>query len=217
MVAYCEAKLIRRNQIRYDFYGEMEQPSRETSMLAFDLFDRYGRLRFEFKAHPVIKGSGIWGKELDLGDILLIEEVKINKDYRRQGLGRRMMESIFTLVQAKTWLFLAFAWPTCLRSGDFNREWDALQDDASRNELEDREHDRAVMFFRSLGFRRVGSTKWFATSSESDHPSRKLASTDDFDLPKSPSTSLHSLLRPIPTYSQSSPVRCRPGVGSSTS
>ncbi|KAK5242731.1 hypothetical protein LTS06_011324, partial [Exophiala xenobiotica] len=36
-VAYCHAKLIRRNQMRDDFYGEMEPPSRETSMLAFDL------------------------------------------------------------------------------------------------------------------------------------------------------------------------------------
>jgi hypothetical protein len=76
-VAYCKAKLIRRNQMRDDFYGQMEPPSRETSMLAFDLFDRYGRLRSEFKTHPVIKGTGIWGQELDRGDMLLIEEVLV--------------------------------------------------------------------------------------------------------------------------------------------
>lgn len=84
-VAYCEAKLIRRGQMRDDFHGQMERPSTETSKLAFDLFDRYGRLRPEFKAHSVIKGSGVWGQELDHGDMLLIEEVFVDKDHRRQG------------------------------------------------------------------------------------------------------------------------------------
>ena len=42
-VAYCMAKLIRRDRICYEYYAEMKKPSQETSMLAFDLFDRYGR------------------------------------------------------------------------------------------------------------------------------------------------------------------------------
>jgi GNAT superfamily N-acetyltransferase len=130
-VAYCKAKLIRRNQMRYDFYGEMEPPSRETSMLAFDLFDRYGRLRSEFKTHPVIKGTGVWGQELDCGDMLLIEEVFVNQDYRRQRLGRRMIESLLTLARQKTWSFFAFVWPTFLNLHDLKLEWNSLQDDAA--------------------------------------------------------------------------------------
>ncbi|KIW66171.1 hypothetical protein PV04_08372 [Phialophora macrospora] len=196
-VAYCTAKLIRRGQMRDDFYGEMEQPSRETSLLAFDLFDRYGRLRPEFKTHPVIKGTGVWGPELDNGDMLLIEEVFVNEDYRRQGLGRRMIESLLVRAREKTWSFFAFAWPTFLRLDDFCREWYRLPDDAERQKLEEREHDRATMFYRSLGFRRVGSTIWFALAPENDHPSHQVASTEDFDPSKPPLTSLHSLLVPL--------------------
>ncbi|KAL6240818.1 hypothetical protein RBB50_012233 [Rhinocladiella similis] len=206
-VAYCNAKLIRRDQMRGDFDGEMEQPSRETSMLAFDLFDRYGRLRPEFKTHPVMKGTGVWGQELDHGDILLIEEIFVDKDYRRQGLGRRMMESLLARVRDKTWSFFAVAWPTFLRLNDLRKEWDSLPDDAERGKLEEREHDRATMFHRSLGFRRVGSTIWFAWTPNNDHLSHQLASIEDFDPPESPSTSLHPLLTPLQQIADPPPSR----------
>ncbi|OAP60746.1 hypothetical protein AYL99_05748 [Fonsecaea erecta] len=204
-VAYCDAKLIRRGQMRDDFYEQMERPSEETSMLAFDLFDRYGRLRSEFKTHPVIKGTGVWGQELDHGDILLIEEVFVNKDYRRQGLGRRMIEALLTRAREKTWSFFAFVWPTFLRSHDLREEWDSLPDGVERQKLEEREHDRATMFYRSLGFRRVGSTIWFALAPDNDHPSHQLTSMEDFNPPKPPSTTLHSLLTPLQQISDPPP------------
>jgi hypothetical protein len=43
-IGYCEYKLIRRGQISATFCDDMEEPSRDTSMLAFELFDRYGCL-----------------------------------------------------------------------------------------------------------------------------------------------------------------------------
>lgn len=196
-VAFCEAKLIRRDQMRDDFHDQMEQPSRETSLLAFDLFDRYGRLRPEFKTHSVIKGNGVWGQELDHGDILLIEQVFVDKDYRRQGLGRRMIESLLTLVQEKTWSFFVFVWPTILRLSDIQRELDSLPDDVERDKMEDREHDRATTFCRSLGFRRVGSSIWFALAPGNDHPSHQLTSIEDFNPPEAPLSSLHLLLTPF--------------------
>ncbi|KAL5379867.1 hypothetical protein DPSP01_008149 [Paraphaeosphaeria sporulosa] len=70
-VGYCDAKLIRRNRM-HSFYSDLEQPTQETSMPAFELFDRYGRLKLNHKEHTVQKGSGIWGDELDNGDLLLI-------------------------------------------------------------------------------------------------------------------------------------------------
>jgi len=192
-VAHCKAKLIRRGKIHDDFYAEMEQPSRETSMLAFDLFDRYGRLRPEFKTHPIIRGTGVWGQEIDRGDILLIEEIFVNQACRRQQLGRKMVEAILALVRPKTRSFVAFVRPNLLTLHDIELEWDSLQSEAAKDETEDRERDRAVMFYRSLGFRRVGSTIWFAMACDNEHPSRKLASTEDFDPSRPPLTALHSL------------------------
>lgn len=54
-------------------------------MLAFSRFDRFGRLRSEFKTHPIMKGIGIWGQELDHGDLLLIEEVFLVKITADEG------------------------------------------------------------------------------------------------------------------------------------
>jgi hypothetical protein len=64
----------------------MEELTEETYSLAFDLFDRYGRLKPEFKVYPVKKGSGIWNTELDDGDIFLIESLRIDRQYRHLGL-----------------------------------------------------------------------------------------------------------------------------------
>lgn len=55
-------------------------------MLAFGLFDRYGRLKKAFKDHVIQKGSGVWGDEFDSGDLLLIEEVCIQSPIVAKGL-----------------------------------------------------------------------------------------------------------------------------------
>jgi hypothetical protein len=59
-VGYCNTKLIRRSKMMSTFYDDMEEPYRETAELAYDLFDRYGRLRREFMTHEFKKGSGLW-------------------------------------------------------------------------------------------------------------------------------------------------------------
>jgi hypothetical protein len=54
-ICHVHGELIRRRRIGHVFYGKMEEPTETTFNLAFDLFDRYGRLR-EFKTHGVKKG-----------------------------------------------------------------------------------------------------------------------------------------------------------------
>ncbi|KAI9872072.1 MAG: hypothetical protein M1830_002100, partial [Pleopsidium flavum] len=72
-IAHACAKLIKRNHIRRTFHEDMEEPSQDTSQLGFDLFDCYGCLKHELIEHCVKKGSGVWGDEVDIGDILLVE------------------------------------------------------------------------------------------------------------------------------------------------
>jgi GNAT superfamily N-acetyltransferase len=110
-VAYCDAKLIRRRQIR-TFWSDMEEPTQETSSLAFDLFDRFGRLKTDFKTHPVKSGTGVWGDELDQGDLLLIETLRVQKDYRRCGLGRKLVNAVLERARAKSEQFFAVLLPS---------------------------------------------------------------------------------------------------------
>lgn len=94
----------------------MEQPTEETSALAFDLFDRYGRLKPEFKVHPVKKGSGIWNTELNEGDIFSIESLGINGQYRRLGQGTTLVRAMLEKVRDKTLGFVTVVRPGVLRS-----------------------------------------------------------------------------------------------------
>jgi ribosomal protein S18 acetylase RimI-like enzyme len=115
-VGYCDGKLIRREDIRAKFRFAMEEPTEETCSLAFDLFDRYGLLKPEFKVHPVKKGSDIWNTELDDGDIFLIESLSIDRQYRRLGQGSALVRAMLEKVRDKTLGFVSVVRPGVLRS-----------------------------------------------------------------------------------------------------
>ncbi|KAF4947806.1 hypothetical protein FGADI_10139 [Fusarium gaditjirri] len=172
-IATCDAKLIRRNQISSAFWIQMEEPSHETSCLAFDMFDRYGRLSREFYEHSFKKGSGVWGSELDHGDILLLETISVTRQHRRVGLGTKIWEAILDKIRPTTHRFVAFVSPGYLT---------AEVDEGVPSEW--KEHQAiAELFFRSLGFRRVGVSSWFAFVDNPNHPSRQLRASDDWDEP----------------------------------
>lgn len=86
---------------------------------------------------------------------------------------------VIDLDPAEEIVILRFAWPAFLNQGELGRDYDSLQDKAAKGPIFNCEHGRAVMVCRSLGFRRVGSTIWFAMASDRDHPSYKLAA--DYD------------------------------------
>ncbi|EHL00977.1 hypothetical protein M7I_3095 [Glarea lozoyensis 74030] len=58
--------------------------------IGFELFDRYGRLKKESKDHPIQKGTGVWGPELDIGSFFVIEQILIDKEWRRKALGTKI-------------------------------------------------------------------------------------------------------------------------------
>ena len=100
-IANCVAKVIHRAEIRASFEADMDLPSRDTSTLASELFDRYGRLKRELREHPVKKGSSVWGKELDTGDFLLIELLTVENDRQRQGIATKLANIVREYAQEK--------------------------------------------------------------------------------------------------------------------
>ncbi|PSR84017.1 hypothetical protein BD289DRAFT_482998 [Coniella lustricola] len=172
-LAVCSAKLIRRDHIKAGFWEEMEEPTQETSQLAFELFDRYGRLKPKFYEHEFKRGTGVWGSELDDGDILLIEVLCVAPEKRRTGLGTEIVQKILEKVRPKTRRFIALVSPGFLSS-----EVPEGDDDEKQHQIA-----ASLQFWRSLGFRRVGTSSWFAFVNDLDHPSHKLAICDDLDDP----------------------------------
>ncbi|KAI5462857.1 hypothetical protein BGZ63DRAFT_352168, partial [Mariannaea sp. PMI_226] len=174
-IACCSAKLIRRDYVRPDFLFEMNRPSAVTSALAFELFDRYGRFRGEFYNHRVRKGTGVWGKELDEGDILLFETIIVQSEYRRTGVGTLVIKLLMEAAQEKSRKLIAFARPGHLGPlvGSVKEKAQAVTESTINSQY----------FWQSLGFRRVGNSAWFAFSFRPDHPSKSLPAVDDHQSP----------------------------------
>jgi hypothetical protein len=146
-----------------------------------DALPRYGCLKDELiTGHR--KGSGIFGSdhEVDIGDVLLIEVVSVDKKYRRKGIVTNMIKTV--LKQAKESapsLRFAFVWPTVL-----NPEIPAELPEEEQMKLRDDAEAAAIALHRKSSFRRVGSSIWFAYAFDQDHASRKLAAEDDYDPPR---------------------------------
>ncbi|KAF9697622.1 hypothetical protein EKO04_004023 [Ascochyta lentis] len=198
MVAYCDAKLIRRSKIAFDFYAELEQPSQETSSLAFALFDRYGRLKPHFRDHPVMKGNGVFQDEFNNGDLLLFESIRVDKIHRRKGLASKLVRAIINKVRSKSRGFFAVVAPGWLSAEvdlhvpqPSGRQPDWTEDVRTAYEKAlqivcDQEADISASFFRNLGFRRVGSSSWFAFASDAAHASHTIPSGDDYEWSEAP-------------------------------
>ncbi|KAH7141264.1 hypothetical protein B0J13DRAFT_55719 [Dactylonectria estremocensis] len=109
-IAQCDAKLIRHDWMRYDFLTEIQEPeNEEASALGFDLFDRYGCLRREFYEHEEKQDTGVWGKELEQGDILLIGNITVDFLYRRNGAATEIVKAILDKTRRKSEHFFVFA------------------------------------------------------------------------------------------------------------
>ena len=176
-IGSLDAKFIGRSWIKNSFWDHMNEPSEGTCALALELFDRYGRLRKDFYKHDVRKGSGVWGPELDDEEIVLFESLQIDKDARRKKVGTRVVTEI---LQACGWRgCYAFVMPGYLRRECPPHGLNEEEEEAFRNNME----DIAIRFWRSLGFRRVGVSGWFAFTDDPDHPSKRLDASQDWDPP----------------------------------
>ena len=183
-VAHSTAYLIRRNWIADTFWDDMGDPEGETAELAFDLFNRFGSLKSQYKEHPVHRGSGVWGNELDRGDILLIGEITVSEAYKRRGIGSTLAHANLELASEKSHRFIAVVLPEDLGHQADTETYKASEDDqeASMRPIK----DAVLSFWRALGFRRIGSSRWLGYSPDERHPSRALAVDQDFNLPHFP-------------------------------
>ena len=185
-VAFCAARLIRRANIRGAFYEQMQKPFDEATLLAFDLFDRYGRLKDDYRQHPIRKGSGMWQNQLNDGDILLIEDVAVKEPYRRQGLGKKMINALLETTRNKTEAgkFVAILWPEYSKNAHFEDLLNALVGDSGsvhRPSVLDHHDSVAISWARSLGFRRIASSMWFGLLCEAGQPTPSSSVEKDYD------------------------------------
>jgi hypothetical protein len=203
VVATALARYIHREGIRSEFWEKMEVPSEETCDVAFHVFDRYGTVKAKYKDHPVQRGTGAWGNELDHGPIFLIENLHVTElNLRRKGLGQK----IVSLLLNKARLFclddkpdgkhadlfygsnkafeLAWTLHALVSPGVLTADIESQLVGKSAEErltIRTRIQSGAIDFWRSCGFRRIGGSRCFAFSFDPQHPSRAIAAASDFD------------------------------------
>jgi GNAT superfamily N-acetyltransferase len=183
-VGSCEAKFIRAARVRPNFHELMDEPSRDTSRLAIALFDDCGLLRSIYQ-HGARKGSGVWQDELDEGNILVVEYIRVDTEHRRKGVASKLMGDMINRCRKKCKGFFAFAEPSAL-----TEEIDRLHqstgdieiDSQHKADLDRQERTRSFVFFRSIGFRRVGTSSWMAFANDPQHPSHQLSAADDANV-----------------------------------
>lgn len=204
-------RYVNRESIREYFWRDMEQPSEEVSSIAFELFGRYGYLNEHLKTHCVQKGTGVWGSELDFGQLFLIEQVEItDREWRRNGLGGAMVKALIRKAQESQ---ISGQLQTLAETEFTEMELDSFRGDRQRKERRSKLHiismpgslsrdikedikgksrsekqtihqravDSSIAFHRTLGFRRIGASGCFGFSSDPNHKSHSLAISDDFD------------------------------------
>jgi len=173
-------RYIKRDLIRPTFWRDMEEPSEELAAVAFGVFDRYGRLKKEFKDHPIRQGTGAWGSELDLGAIFLAEDIFINKEWRRRGIGRRVAHHLLEKAR-KGGRMLKFS---LVVPGRLYR--DIESDLKGKTQLEQRviqfgAADVSSAFWRSLGFRRIGASACLGFAEDASHATHRILAKNDFE------------------------------------
>ncbi|PGG95941.1 hypothetical protein AJ79_09796 [Helicocarpus griseus UAMH5409] len=180
-IGTCKAFLVRRDRTGPDFYDKMDEISRDTGMLALDVFEPWGEFKEELKTDPLKSGTQVWGEELGTMDFLYIEYLLVDKAYRCHGLGQKLVEYIQCEARKKSQEFTTIVWPSTLLSnlkGDLKGK-----SESDCKDVFQLNRKYSIRYFRRLGFRRIGVTRWFGFSSDRNHPSRQLAAEEDYDPP----------------------------------
>lgn len=180
-VGSCHGMLISRDQIRGNFLTAMDEASQSTTELGSALFDRWGCLQSHFYEHPIKKGTGAWGPELDDGHLLLIDRLSIDKVYRRQGYGKKLVADLWKqALKAAPKCAFAVVWPTYLNDAAIeNENFTEEEADNVYSELSRASED----FWRAVGFRRIGSSIWFGLATDPKHKARALSAAEDYRRP----------------------------------
>ena len=162
-----------------------------------------GTVKAKYKDHPVQRGTGVWGNELDHGPVFLIEEVHITAlELRRKGLGREIVSLLLNKARQfshdekgdgknqdliygsneafeRGWTLHALVSPGIL-TADVKSQL-VCKSAKERWMIRARAQLDATYFWRACGFRRIGASHCFAFSFDPQHQSRVLGATSDFE------------------------------------
>ncbi|KAI5834408.1 hypothetical protein K523DRAFT_230666 [Schizophyllum commune Tattone D] len=160
-------KFPRAYPLRGRFFEVLDEESGELADFGMKVLDN------DMNAYPKIvddeyhKGTGVWGWEMNKGNVLYVPIVQVEKKFENQGIATRLLKTLLSSKHVEQDA-IVYCWPTPV---------------ATRSVEEHKaEIPRVTHVCRKAGFRRVGRTNYFAYSPHPAHPSRALPEADDLDL-----------------------------------
>ena len=194
-VAQCKGYVIDRDAIKSGFYTEMEGPEQGMADCAVTLFDNRGRLKAAFKKHAIKKGTGVWGNELDHGCFVYIDFISVKKDFRRQRIASNLAQQLWQRAKASyPQAQFAITLATHLNTGYDPIRLLGMSDIDYHNTIQ-QSVTSAVAFWRSVGFRRIGNSQFFALAADPNHPANNISASSDYDPPN-----VEFVTEPLPVH-----------------
>jgi len=176
-----------KTTLQYNLYTRLQElNSGNSDGLAFAkaLFCPKGKLQKEHTSNAK-QYLGPWGSELENGAVLVLQLVFIEKTFRRQGLGRLLLQSLIEKAKERTGksekgkVKFAVVSPAVVKQ-DFVNDLEG-KTEAEKEVIEREHYNGAIAFYRSMGFRRIRLSKWFGLALDPEHKSHHVAVHDDLD------------------------------------
>ncbi|KAJ3051992.1 hypothetical protein HK097_007002 [Rhizophlyctis rosea] len=166
------ASLINRDRLRGRFHSLCDEVSQEVYDCSL-MFDKYGRLHKYWYDTKEFMGTSVFQSEMDEGPILLIEYMRVPPEERGQGLGTCLARRLLEAMKGK------YAW-VLVRPGWLGADLEGFSDDEA--EVTGKANmEGAIRFYRKLGFRRIGRSKWLALAADPRHRAHEISPNDDVD------------------------------------
>jgi GNAT superfamily N-acetyltransferase len=172
---------------KLNFYNSLEELNTCNSdglALAKSLFCPKGQLLARHKGDKN-QYIGPWGNELEKSAVLVVKYLYVEKNFRRQGLARQLLDSLISKIGDRTSktekgkVKFVVVFPAVIKE-DFAAEMEG-KTGTEKVKIEKKHYDNAVACYRALGFRRIGLSKWFGLALDAEHKSRQVAVDDDLD------------------------------------
>ena len=168
----------------YSRVQDLNDGSSDGLAFAKAIFCSKGKLKKELISNG--KNSlGPWGTELENGAVLILQLVFIEREFRQQGGGRLLLQSLISRCKETTGrtekgkIKFVTVYPAVVKE-DFERELEG-KTEAEKKEIEKEHYEIALKFYRANCFRRIGLSKWFSLALCSEHKSRRVAIENDLD------------------------------------
>ncbi|VDC01207.1 unnamed protein product [Peniophora sp. CBMAI 1063] len=177
VIAQAFGEIILRNQLVADRRWEADMEVGELRPAICQLFNSRARLPVEHISNPHLRGTGVWGSELNRGSILTVDYIAVEKEWLPQTVVTPFVKLILSPKMTTMEIDAPDIFPWLLESCTF-----AIAAPSMCFHSGGPDGVEGTKLLQDAGFRRIGCSNLLAMAlRDSSHPSRSLPASEDAD------------------------------------